>query len=74
MIEGQKYSNDHYRHVGLRLHMEKNIYYWICILHIKLAYLKYNTWEHSRCADIPENELQHDVFTVQGEKSPEEAQ
>lgn len=26
------------------------------------------------CADIPENELQHDVFTVQGEKSPEEAQ
>lgn len=27
-----------------------------------------------RCADVPENELQHDVFAVQGEKSPEEAQ
>lgn len=27
-----------------------------------------------RCANIPENELQHDIFTVQGEKSPEEAQ
>lgn len=26
------------------------------------------------CTDIPENELQHDVFTVQGEKSLEEAQ
>lgn len=25
-------------------------------------------------ADRPENELQHDIFTVQGEKSPEEAQ
>ena len=28
----------------------------------------------SDVADIPENELQHDVFTVQGEQGPEEAQ
>lgn len=28
----------------------------------------------ARHADIPENELQHDVFTVQREKGSEEAQ
>lgn len=34
-----------------------------------------NIWEDKLwCADIPENELQHDIFTVQGEKSPEKAQ
>lgn len=28
----------------------------------------------ARCADEPENELQHYVFAVQGQKGPEEAQ
>lgn len=28
----------------------------------------------SRGGQTPENELEHDVFTVQGQKSPEEAQ
>lgn len=56
------------------MHCQNELNQWIYPIHIQWAYpilpFDRTCWD----VQIPENELQHDIFTVQGQQSLEEAQ